>query len=122
MSRSAAEEQGRGLTDVLFAFPGNSRQLLRLANDVMCKTGELSRGEREAIAAHVSKLNAVEYCVFYHSMFAEVFSSDSRDHTRDMSPLLSYAVALCNGKERDLALARSCEVDLALCRSTWQDW
>ena len=58
-----------GLTDVLKAFPRTSDKLLRLVESVMSSPGELSRGEREAIAAAVSGHNDVGYCVFYHTLF-----------------------------------------------------
>ncbi len=82
------------LSDVLKKFPRNSERLLRLLDDIMCADGELSRGEREAIAAFVSKQNTTQYCVFYHTVFSEVFSGPIDDTNRRIKPLLDYARCL----------------------------
>ena len=83
-----------GLSDVLKLFPRNSERLLRLFNDVMCEDGELSRGEREAIAAFISKQNTTPYCEFYHTAFSEVFSGPVADTNERIQPLLAYALSL----------------------------
>jgi len=83
-----------GLSDVLKLFPRNSEMLLRLLNDIMCADGVLSRGEREAIAAFISKQNTTLYCVFYHTVFSEVFSGPVEDTNKRIQPLLTYALGL----------------------------
>jgi len=90
-----------GLSDVLKLFPRNSEMLLRLLNDVMCADGELTRGEREAIAAFISKENTTPYCEFYHTVFSEVFSGSVADTNERIQPLLAYALSLHskNGEE-----------------------
>lgn len=94
-----------GLTDVLKAFPRNSEKLLRLVEGVMTSPGELSRGEREAIAAAVSGHNDVGYCVFYHTLFSEVFSGPIEATNQRLSPLLTYARHLCLGAKEELEAA-----------------
>lgn len=89
-----------GLSDVLKMFPRNSERLLRLLDDIMCADGELSRGDREAIAALVSKQNTTEYCVFYHTVFSEVFSGPIEDTNTRIQPLLNYARCL-QGRDSD---------------------
>ncbi len=93
------------LTDVLKAFPRNSAQLLRLTDDVMGGPGELSRGEREAIAAFVSRLNDVGYCDFYHTLFSEILSGPIADTDEKLAPLMTYARHVCQGSDegRDAA-------------------
>ncbi len=83
-----------GLTDVLKLFPRNSEMLLRLLNDIMCADGALSRGEREAIAAFISKQNTTPYCIFYHTVFSEVFAGPVEDTNKRIKPLLTYALSL----------------------------
>ncbi len=97
--------EGSNLSDVLKAFPANSERLLLLAEGVMGGPGELSRGEREAIAAMVSKLNDTGYCVFYHTLFSEVFSGPVEVTVRKLDPLMTYARSLCQGTEEELAAA-----------------
>lgn len=88
-----------GLTEVLTHFPRNSAPLLQLLDRIMCAEGALTRGEREAIAAHVSGLNDVGYCVFYHQMFSEVFSGPVAETQARIRPLLAYADALHRNDE-----------------------
>ena len=83
-----------GLSDVLNLFPRNSKMLLRLLDDIMCADGELSRGEREAIAAFRSKQNATPYCEFYHTAFSEVFCGSVGETNKRISPLLDHADSL----------------------------
>lgn len=87
-----------GLTHVLSSFPQNSEQLLRLLDRIMCSGGALTRGEREAIAAHVSGLNGVAYCVHFHSLFSEVFCGPVATTQDRIRPLLDYAGALHTGE------------------------
>lgn len=94
-----------GLTDVLKAFPRTSDKLLRLVEGVMSSPGELSRGEREAIAAAVSRHNDVGYCVFYHTLFSEVFSGPIEATNQRLAPLLTYARHLCVGTRVELGVA-----------------
>ncbi len=94
MPHFAGLRSDAGLSDVLKMFPRNSEALLRLLDDIMCADGELSRGEREAIAAYVSQLNATPYCVFYHSLFSEVFSGPLEETNKRLLPLLTYVRSL----------------------------
>lgn len=100
-----------GLTDVLNRFPKNAATLLQLLNAIMCDDGELSRGEREAIAAYVSGLNKVPYCIFYHTMFSEVFSGPIEATNRRISPLTEYARCLCEGTQSELNDAFAAALD-----------
>ena len=94
MTNFAGLSSDSGLSDVLKLFPRNSATLLRLLNDIMCADGELSRGEREAIAAFISRQNTAQYCIFYHTVFSEVFSGPVEDTNKRIQPLLTYALGL----------------------------
>ncbi|MDC0660805.1 hypothetical protein N6L27_22595 [Leisingera sp. SS27] len=94
-----------GLSDVLKMFPRNSENLLRLLDDIMCADGELSRGDREAIAAFVSKQNTTPYCVFYHTLFSEVISGPIEDTNQRIQPLLNFAECLHSRNNADIAKA-----------------
>ena len=91
-----------GLTEVLRAFPRNSKPLLHLLNSIMCADGELSRGQRETIAAIVSQQNDVAYCAFYHSLFAEVLTAPNAQPNVDVEPLAEYARRLIVGDSGEL--------------------
>ncbi|MBO6894287.1 MAG: hypothetical protein JJ866_20255 [Roseibium sp.] len=94
-----------GLSDVLKMFPRNSEILLRLLDEIMCADGELSRGDREAIAAFISKQNTTPYCVFYHTLFSEVFSGPIEETNRRIQPLLTYARCLHSKNGDEIATA-----------------
>lgn len=98
MAKFSGLSSESGLTDVLKRFPKNAERLVQLLNDIMCDDGELSRGEREAIAAFMSKLNTTPYCVFYHTMFSEAFSGPVDTTNERLQPLLDYARCL-HGKK-----------------------
>ena len=93
------------LPAVFNLFPRNSVKLLQLLNDIMCETGELSRGEREAIAAFISKKNSTPYCVFFHGTFSEVFSGQLEETSERIRPLLNYASSLSNKDSDEIAKA-----------------
>ncbi|MGR3758823.1 hypothetical protein ACUXV3_01615 [Roseobacteraceae bacterium NS-SX3] len=93
------------LTHVLKTFPKNSGLLLRLLNGIMCGDGELSRGEREAVAGFVSQLNDVPYCIFYHTMFSEAFSGPIETTNENIKPLLDYARCLHAGNAAETETA-----------------
>ncbi|CUH99628.1 putative peroxidase-related enzyme [Leisingera aquaemixtae] len=98
-------EKDSGLTHVLSSFPRNAEQLLHLLDSIMCGSGALSRGEREAIAAYVSGLNDVAYCVHYHSLFSDVFCGPVAATQDRIRPLLEYARALHGGEAEGLSQA-----------------
>lgn len=99
------------LSDALRLFPANSGRLLRLLNDIMCAEGELSRGEREAIAAFVSEQNATSYCVYYHTLFSEVVSGPVEATQEQLGPLLIFASKLRHGREEEIANAFTLATD-----------
>lgn len=100
------------LSDALGLFPANSGRLLRLLNDIMCAEGELSRGEREAVAAFVSQQNETPYCVYYHTLFAEVVSGPIQSTNERIEPLLNFAGHLRHGGEEEIAIAFAAAKDV----------
>ncbi|MCR9137181.1 MAG: hypothetical protein NXI27_14385 [Alphaproteobacteria bacterium] len=100
-----------GLSDVLKIFPKNSERLLQLLNDIMCDNGKLSRGEREAIAVFISKLNTTPYCIFYHSVFSEVFSGPIDTTNARIQPLLDYARCLHGRNSTEVMAAFNAALD-----------
>jgi uncharacterized peroxidase-related enzyme len=63
-----------------FAFrPETAEPLLQLAEVLLRGENTLSRGERELIAAYVSKLNECEFCQASHSMFAALQLEGGQD-------------------------------------------
>ncbi len=93
------------LSDVLKRFPANSGMMLRLLNDIMCRPGELSRGERELVAAQVSRLNQTDYCVFHHNRFAEAFDTKTDTIDEKYLPLLDYVSCLLRGTDGEVQSA-----------------
>ncbi|MDA4847023.1 carboxymuconolactone decarboxylase family protein [Hoeflea poritis] len=111
MSNFSGLSANSGLSDVLSRFQKNTAALLQLLNSIMCADGELARGEREAIAAYVSGLNNVPYCIFYHTMFSEVFSGPIEATNARISPLTEYARCLCEGTQSELNDAFTAALD-----------
>ena len=116
MTHFSGLSSSSGLSDVLRLFPRNSDQILRLLDGIMCSDGALSRGEREAIAAFVSEQNTTPYCVFYHTVFSEVFSGSIEATNARIQPLLEYARCLHRLNSDGIA-----EAFEAVLRSGWTE-
>ncbi len=65
------EKDEPSLVDIMTHSPGRFRPFLQLAADVMEGESELSRQEREMLAAYVSGLNQCDFCYNSHIHFAE---------------------------------------------------
>ncbi|KIC41806.1 MAG: hypothetical protein AB3N07_10655 [Ruegeria sp.] len=111
MTNFVGLKQGSDLTDVLKLFPRNSEMLIRLLDGIMCSEGELSRGEREAIAAFISTHNTTPYCTFYHSLFAEVFAGPIEEINERIEPLLTYALSLRARNSDEIARTSKAAMD-----------
>ena len=55
-----------GIADVFLRDSGLYAPLLQFVEGVMTRSSELTKAEREMIAAHVSKLNQCEFCLGAH--------------------------------------------------------
>ena len=64
------------ISDVFLKFPQGVRPLLELHDALLRGDSPLTPGEREMIAAHVSGLNACDYCYGAHSSIASAFGID----------------------------------------------
>ena len=59
-----------GIVGLLNYRPETGRPLSQLAETILRNPNSLSRGEREMIAAYVSRLNECQFCTASHSAFA----------------------------------------------------
>ena len=100
------------LSDVFIKFPRGTRALLELHDILLRGESPLTPGEREMIAAHVSGINACEYCYGAHSTIASTFGVDKNLFDRmqhdletagvpeKMKPILHYAAKLTSAPSR----------------------
>jgi len=94
------------LIDVFKAFPETSKPLIELNEALLRGPSPFTEAERELIAAYVSGLNRCRYCHGVHTATAErlgipagaigrlLTSSDARDVSEKMRPVLRYAEKL----------------------------
>lgn len=61
------------LADVLKAFPGGIEVLMKFHDVVLRGSSPLSIGEREMIAAYVSRLNGCRFCFNSHRVYAAFY-------------------------------------------------
>lgn len=64
------------IMDIMFQWPGVYRHMLSFTNNVMRGPSELSKEERELIAAYVSVLNQCSFCMDAHTSIAVDFGMD----------------------------------------------
>ena len=65
-----------GIVELLFYKGRTGKALSNLADTILCGPSPLTSGERELIAAYVSKLNGCEYCHESHSASATAHLGD----------------------------------------------
>ena len=68
----------QGLAEVFLRDPERYAPLLQFIEGVMTGESELTKAEREMIAAHVSKLNGCDFCVGAHSWTLAAMDIDPR--------------------------------------------
>lgn len=83
-----------GIAGLLAHRPDTGRPLSELAEVLLRGPSELSRGERELIAAHVSELNSCKFCASSHAAFAAAQLSEDHEHTPKLVALLDIATAV----------------------------
>ena len=66
MSHFSYSEDFQGVADVFLRDPHRYAPLLQFIENVMTGPSDLTKAEREMIAAHVSKLNACNFCLGAH--------------------------------------------------------
>lgn len=73
MSHSSNLPRAASLANVFREFPGTSRAIGALHQEIMRRESAFSEGERELMASLVSALNGCDYCVGIHESAAEAF-------------------------------------------------
>ncbi|MFC6088435.1 carboxymuconolactone decarboxylase family protein [Saccharothrix lopnurensis] len=83
-----------GIGGLLAYRPDTARPLGELAEVLLRGPSDLSRGERELIATHVSELNSCNFCASSHAAFAA--AQLPADHVRSakLNALLDIAAAV----------------------------
>ncbi|MFD1147162.1 carboxymuconolactone decarboxylase family protein [Saccharothrix hoggarensis] len=83
-----------GISGLLAYRPETGRPLSELAEVLLRGPSELSRGERESIAAHVSELNQCKFCASSHAAFAAAQLPEDHEHSPKLLALLDIATAV----------------------------
>jgi len=78
MSHLSFARNFQGLAEVFLRDPDRYAPLLQFVEAVMTGESELTKAEREMIAAHVSKLNGCDFCVGAHSWTLAAMDIDPR--------------------------------------------
>ena len=78
MSHLSFAKDYQGLAEVFLRDPERYAPLLQFIEGVMTGESELTKAEREMIAAHVSKLNGCDFCVGAHSWTLAAMDIDPR--------------------------------------------
>ncbi len=103
MSHLPSLPPSAALYDVFKAYPEAARPLLAYHEVLLRGPSSLSVGERERIAAYVSRLNGCGYCQAIHSTAAEALGADSdQDETR-LAPILALVEKLTRAPADDTA-------------------
>lgn len=66
MANFSYSKDFKGVADVFLRSPNLYQPLLEFIENVMVRESELSKEEREIIAAHVSRINGCDFCVEAH--------------------------------------------------------
>jgi len=100
------------LSDVFLKFRHGAKPLLELHDIVLRGESPFTPGEREMIAAHVSGINACDYCYGAHTSIASAFGIDKNlfDEMQNdldnsnipekLKPVLTYAAKLTTTPSR----------------------
>lgn len=83
-----------GMAGLMNFRPETGRPLTELTEVMLRGPSDLSRGERELIAAHVSELNKCKFCADSHGAFAAAQLPEDYEHTPKMLALLDIATAV----------------------------
>lgn len=78
MSHLSYSKDFKGVADVFLRDPARYAPLLQFIEAVMVGPSDLSKAEREMIAAHVSKLNGCDFCLGAHKWTLAAMDIDLR--------------------------------------------
>jgi uncharacterized peroxidase-related enzyme len=83
-----------GMAGLMNYRPETGRPLSELTEVLLRGPSDLSRGERELIATHVSELNQCKFCAGSHAAFAAAQLPEDYEHTPKLMALLDIATAV----------------------------
>ena len=83
-----------GIAGLMNYRPETGRPLGELTEVLLRGPSDLSRGERELIAAHVSELNQCKFCAGSHAAFAAAQLPEDYHHTPKLMALIDIATAV----------------------------
>jgi uncharacterized peroxidase-related enzyme len=83
-----------GMAGLMNYRPETGRPLSELTEVLLRGPSDLTRGERELIATHVSELNRCKFCAGSHGAFASAQLPEDYEHTPKMLALLDIATAV----------------------------
>lgn len=83
-----------GIAGLMNYRPETGRPLTELTEVLLRGPSDLTRGERELIATHVSELNKCKFCAGSHAAFAAAQLPEDYEHTPKMIALLDIATAV----------------------------
>lgn len=83
-----------GIAGLMNYRPETGRPLTELVEVALRGPSELTRGERELIATHVSELNKCKFCASSHAAFAEAQLPEDYTHTPKLLALIDIATAV----------------------------
>lgn len=87
MSNFSYSRKFKGVADVFLRSPKFYKPLLQFFENVMIGESELSKADREIIAAHVSRLNGCQFCVEAHrATLAALGVNESTTATLERGP------------------------------------
>lgn len=83
-----------GMAGLMNYRPETGRPLSELTEVLLRGPSDLTRGERELIATHVSELNKCKFCAGSHGAFAAAQLPEDYEHTPKMLALIDIATAV----------------------------
>ncbi len=99
MANFSYSRKFKGVADVFLRSPKLYKPLLEFIENVMVRESELSKEEREIIAAHVSRINGCHFCVEAHRATLIAMGVDEATvSTLEMGPNIDGI----NGQVKDL--------------------
>jgi uncharacterized peroxidase-related enzyme len=82
-----------GMSGLVAYRPDTGKLISQMADTLLRGEGELSPGERELIATHVSELNKCKFCASSHGAVAAAQLPEDHRHTPKLLALLDIAAA-----------------------------
>jgi uncharacterized peroxidase-related enzyme len=115
-------EGAPGIRGLMAAYPETQKHLNALAEALLRRPSSLTPGERETIAAYVSRGNECYYCCQIHAAAARAHLAEQRSivdqvlddaATAPVSPKMKALLAIADKVRRDGRLVQSTDVERA---------